>query len=754
MRTNGFARGEKGVRLSGVAHNRDFVEARAGRMRTNGFARGEKDVRSLRFGGRGGVRYPVTSDVEKSEGQEGMWAQFALACAGLCALLFVPGALALRGAGARLDVAIGSAPLVSLVAYGVVAIALSWSNVPASTAAVALPVLVVSLVVWAIGRRRAICARRPLSAATRHRLVVLAVYVLLGCAATTILLVSNLGTPDSFFQAWDNVAHFNLVRSMHDSGVWSTLETTYYPGDMSAIDPYATVPHFYPAGWHLLAVMLMDVFGQLSVTAAANVVNVVTCAVVFPAGCCLMLSRALGARPRTVLLGAVVCLAFPSFPWNLIVRWTLYPNLLSLALLPAEIASFMGLAARRVPRPQRRASAVAFLLGGVSLALAQPNSVFSAAVFLAPWCACRVWEWRRDQGDTHRQAALWTCAFVAFVAAIWVGACVAPPLQGVVGYYWEPILTLESALNGVTNLSFGGGEDRCALVVLVGVGLVTCLARLRLRWLAVPYLFCCVGFVIAATGPDEPIKHILTGFWYTDPYRMAAMAVIFGVPVAAVGLSGVVDVALRVARLAWRAVPLCMVGSLVAAAFAILLFSPAILVRMGWQDLVWHDDYALLATQVAERSDASLRTGYDAEKIAFVERVLDLIGPDELVLNLPYDGSVYAYGVSGLNTYWRYMADYNEKNDHELEGSRLLRRELAFALDGSRPDVIAALEDTGARYLLVLTRDQEEMAAAYVPYRPRDWRGIQPLGDDTPGLETVLAEGDMRLYRIDASAWA
>lgn len=680
-----------------------------------------------------------------------MWAQFALACAALCALLFVPGALALRGVGARLDAALGLAPLVSLVAYGVVAVALGWANVPASTAAVALPVLLASLAVWALGRRRASRAPRSRSSTTRQRLVTLAAYVLLGCVATVVLLVSNLGTPDSFFQAWDNVAHFNLVRSMHDSSVWSTLETTYYPGDMAAVDPFATSPHFYPAGWHLLAVMLMDVFGQLSVTAAANVVNVVTCAVVFPAGCCLMLSRALGARPRTVLLGAVVCLAFPSFPWNLIVRWTLYPNLLSLAMLPAEIAAFMGLAARHATRRERVASGVALVMGAGSLVLAQPNTIFSAGVFLAPWCACRVWEWRRDKGDGHRRAAAWTCGFLALVVALWIGACVAPPLEGVVGYYWDPILDLESALRGVTDLSFGGGEDRRALEVLVGVGLVVCLVRPHLRWLAMPYLFCCVGFVIAATGPDEPIKHILTGFWYTDPYRMAAMAVIFGVPIAAVGLSGVCDAALRVARLAIR-VPARAASAVCAAVFAWLLFSPAVLVRLGQDHLVWEDDYALLVTQVADRSDASLRVGYDAEKIAFVERSLDLIGPDALVLNLPYDGSVYAYGVSGLNTYWRYMSGYDEENERELPGSRLVRRELAGALDGSRPEVLEALADSGVEYLLVLTRDQEEMLASYVPYRPRDWRGIQPLGDDTPGLEVLLAEGDMRLYRIDESS--
>lgn len=30
------------------------------------------------------------------------------------------------------------------------------------------------------------------------------------------------------------------------------------------------------------------------------------------------------------------------------------------------------------------------------------------------------------------------------------------------------------------------------------------------------------------------------------------------------------------------------------------------------------------------------------------------------------------------------------------------------------------------------------------------WRGIDSIRDDTPGFEAVLAEGDMRLYKITA----
>lgn len=33
-------------------------------------------------------------------------------------------------------------------------------------------------------------------------------------------------------------------------------------------------------------------------------------------------------------------------------------------------------------------------------------------------------------------------------------------------------------------------------------------------------------------------------------------------------------------------------------------------------------------------------------------------------------------------------------------------------------------------------------------YKPEDWAGIESVTDETPGFEVVLADGDMRLYKI------
>lgn len=675
-----------------------------------------------------------------------MWPEFWLAFLLASALLVAPGTLVLLAAGARPAVALGSSPLVSLVLYGAMGVLVAAVGVPASTPVVAGPPLLAAAALFA-WRVRSVRSLPRLGVAQRHELAAMGACVLAGLAVTVLLLVANLPSPDAFVQAWDNVAHFNMVRSMERSRMWSTLSVTYYPGGAAAIDPLPTGAHYYPEGWHLIAVMLVDALG-VSVTCAANVVNAVSCAVVMPAGTYLMLLRTFGREPRVAALGALVCLAFPSIPWNFIPRWTLYPNLFSFALLPSVIASFMGVAARKATRRSRILSAAVFVVGGAALFFAQPNSVFSAAVFLAPWCGWRVFEWRRARGERRRRAALWAALWAALVVALWAIMLNLPFLAGVVGYWWPPVTSFDNAVEGVFGLDFGAGEPRYALRLLVAVGFVSACLDARRRWLVVPFSFAALAFVIAG-GTSLALKTLLSGFWYTDPYRVAAMAALFAIPLAALGVHEVICCGKRLLVRVPRAVALVTPAALVL--FAVGLYLPALLARVGIVPPTEHpDNFYGLAREMAEKNDGSRRVGYSDEKIAFVERALELTGTDAVVLNQPYDGSVYAFGVSDMNVYWRYMAGYGYADEDEIESgqSSLLRRRLAAALYGTDPAAVAALEESGAEYLLVLSRDREEMGAAFGPYVSSDWVGLQTIDDETPGLEVLLAEGDMRLYRI------
>lgn len=150
-----------------------------------------------------------------------------------------------------------------------------------------------------------------------------------------------------------------------------------------------------------------------------------------------------------------------------------------------------------------------------------------------------------------------------------------------------------------------------------------------------------------------------------------------------------------------------------------------------------------MTKQIEWSNEYDLERGYTADEQAFVGRVLDLLGPDEPVLNSPYDGSIYAYGVDGLNVYYRSQGGYG--TDEERDASVVLRKSLADI--GEAPSVRQVVEGEGIHYVMKL--HESDSNGYYFPnYRPEDWEGIEDVDDDTPGLEVVLAEGDMRLYRI------
>ena len=681
-----------------------------------------------------------------------MWGWFFAACVIESLLLVIPGTLLLRAAGlARVD-ALCLSPMVSLVLYGVAGVLFSAVVIPCTTLTVAVPLILVALAVWLALRHR-----RPWQEPTSLKEVagelrLPALYVAVGVVAAMAVLVGSLGRPDSFIQTWDNVCHFNLIRAFVDSHEWSTLATTYYPGAASAFDPFPGTQGYYPAGWHLLGALAVDALG-VPVTLAANVVNAVVVGVVWPLGACALMRQLFEGRLARVC-GAVCCCVFPAFPWNLIERWTLYPNLLAFALLPMALTALLMLTAEGQTRRGRLRAAVIVVASGASLCLAQPNAGFSAVLFAVPYGAWRIWWWRFPRrGLAH--ALICVGAALCLSAAAWVALCLAPFLQGVVGFFWKPMISSRQAFEGIVGGSFIGGDPQPLLTLVLAVGIVVAW-RQHKRWLVAAFALASASFFVAATGADSALKHLVAGFWYTDPYRLGATATVFAVPLAALGLAALAELAARGASaLAVRMrdsaphsklSPCARVA--VVASFAVAAIGPAALVSAGLTSAQYLGDLGWVAHGIAKRCDARGRFGFNEEKIAFAARARELVGPSAMVLNEPFDGSVYAYGVSGLNVMWRYMSGYDESE--ESEASVALRSGLVelSGTDADSEEVRKALEETGAEYLLRLGGTPTGERPYFEPFHHDDWEGVLAVDDETPGFDVVLAEGNMRLYRI------
>ena len=139
---------------------------------------------------------------------------------------------------------------------------------------------------------------------------------------------------------------------------------------------------------------------------------------------------------------------------------------------------------------------------------------------------------------------------------------------------------------------------------------------------------------------------------------------------------------------------------------------------------------------------------YTSDERAFVRRVKDVVPESSIILNEPYDGSVYAYGADSLNVYYRTFAEYGYSAS-ESDTSATIRESLSRI--ASSDEAKSAVEEVGAQYLLLLDVGHEDLSRlTMISYHEEAWRGMDDITDDTPGFEVVLSEGDMRLYRIIA----
>ena len=331
-----------------------------------------------------------------------------------------------------------------------------------------------------------------------------------------------------------------------------------------------------------------------------------------------------------------------------------------------------------------------------------------------------------------------------------------PFLSAVVEHSWGAAqYPLEAVLHTLM-LGFMDDGVQLVLMVFVFVGMFWTLKERRWLWLSASYVLAC-GMFIVGVSTSGRLQHLLTGFWYTDYYRVAAMAAIFGIPLAAMGVA---LVARTIARLlsrsrdkapAWATSIACALCAFVLVWGTFFLDDPRADIspssevpNMGrgamtlvWQRLSWQNNVDYIYT-TAEK-----------EFVAEVEQVLP---EGAVVINNPNDGSCFCYVVDGMRTYYRYLRTYGEGG--ETEDSALIRSRLDSISYDDR--VKEAVENVGAEYLLLLDQGRwynpsDPDSNFFFTYDDNSlWAGIDYVRDSTPGFEVVLARDDMRLYRITA----
>lgn len=616
----------------------------------------------------------------------------------LAGLLFVPGWLVVRALGARGLESVAIAPALSVGVLGgwataAAAVGVRWSLPLYGVATVATTILA------GLGAR--LGRRPPPRLPVRRRWLgrpslSAAIAVGVGVAVTLATLLPAIGRPDELVDSPDAVFHLNRIRLLLDTGNFAPTNGSLYPSGFHA--------------WTATGMLAV----HAPILAAANAATVVLAALVWPLGCVALVRQALGPSRLLLYAGGLASAAFIAFPTMLLGWGVLWPNLMGTALTSGALALMLEAA-----RSRSRGQVLAFLASLPGLALVHPNAVISLVVFALAWFfAARLRAgvlghspWRAVVRDSLAVAA-------ALAAGMLAAPLLSSRLAATQAYSWPghvPVPTAVVELVGgrlqVTSVAWG-------LLLLLGLGTWWILTRARA---AVPvlamWLAAVVLYVLAASSTLEGTA-LVTGYWYNDKVRLAALATVPGVVMVAAAAPAIRRLLLRVPGL--RRAPL-------AAGVAALAAVPLLSVVAD------HADRSRLLRDYFHPAPPE-RIILDPARQADLERLAAFVPSGQSVVGRPENGSPLLYALTGTRTLYRSIP-MPPSGDELLIGTGL--RDVA-----TRPDVCAALRRRDVRFAL-------ESPDVYWLDHPDRSSGLVRLAT-APGLVKVATAGRYTLYRITA----
>ncbi len=616
-------------------------------------------------------------------------------------------ALGLRGLWAAAlagPFAVSTVAMASVIAPMV---GVSWSILPVAVMALVLAgLLLVS--------RRAFEARWPRAVAARTT-PVRAAWALVALAGAAGIIgwrvLTAFGEPGTISQTFDNVFHLNAVRYILDTGSASSLTVGHMTGPAG----------FYPAVWHAIAALVVQLTGA-SIPVAVQAVVLVTSAVLWPAGAIALASSLLGARPAVMLATGAVAAAVPAFPMLMLDYGVLYPYQLSLALLPAVLA----VTARLVVRPANPtlAESVWWLvaLAGTmpALVLAHPGGFMGWVALSAPLFL--VFLWRRFRAAATRRGRI--IVIVVTIVYLGIGLVLDKELRPVLeARQWPTPLSLTAAVEQALTVSMFVGVPAILVAIAAIVGVVTLLVRRDAGDVALVAMWA-VGallFVAVSGFPHGALRDALTGSWYNDWPRLAALFTVALVPVAVAGLVAtgtLVARAVRIDRLGGATRGIVLVAACAAVAVAAQYPAMPVETRHATRMYQAGPDAALLST----------------DERALLDRIDDIVADDAVIVGNPYTGTGLAYALADRRVLMPHMLVQSTPD------AQLILAELD---DPTDPVALCrALEREGVEYAL-------DFGGREVHAGTHDYPGLDDLagGNDA---ELVMEQGDARLYRITA----
>ena len=712
-----------------------------------------------------------------------MWLEFFQSVVVIIALLYVPGVILLHASGMPKPWALVSAPLVSCALFFIEGEIFSALNIPIPLAVMVLVPLLIAVLVnvyvfyVAPKHKEGLNDKKPVKskairAGKRSTNPVPAficeelpfwiplLYVAIGLLTVGLLFLPTLPSASSFVQGWDIVHHLDVTQAMIESQKYSSIHYDFYSTVEASITPWEPgTSGFYPSGWNIIVALTTQLVST-TVPIAGNALNFVSAAIIFPLSICSLIAKVLPKHRIALISGAFVCLAFFVFPWSLLIYGPIFPNTVAFCVMPSIWWIFMQMTRSKTPKHDLIWLIVIFVLGLITLFILHPSTIFSSIVVLLPWSFARIGESKRRVILFGKQIKPVTLAYAFFIFAlvIWSVFYYVLIVRGVaLNFWWSAYSSLQDAILHALGMdfigqSYAGGElvsPQPILSICVLVGAVWTFKHKQARWMVSAFMYLSILCIFIITF-DVPLKGYLSGFWYTDPFRIAASCVIMAIPLAALGLATLAEAALETFA-SWRekasqaqTCVFCNVWAKPLIAGAVIACVVVLNYVVPMPNLKSEKPIPA-ATAFKQASEKAYGDHYilTSEELEFLRRVELTVPAGAVIANLPQDGSLWAYGTNDLHVLWRFPNGYDAS---ERPASAILRKRLNRI--ASDPEVLQTVRDLNVQYVLILNNVVDYSNAVTSTYKPGTFRGITQITDTTPGFEVVLEEGSMRLYKI------
>lgn len=654
--------------------------------------------------------------------------------------IFAPGCLLTKCLGYDNVKSIAIAPPVSCCIFLTLGVVLHILNINAGVISMLLIPTAVLLVIYSLIKHRFGSSNNK-----ANQLLILSLYVLIGILLVLLVLFKHQHGFGAFQPDNDNATHLAIIKNMASSKILSVLSTSAY-FDTSVSPEINTAGSFYPSIFHLLAALSILTSG-VAVQTAENITAAVIIAMVYTSGC-YALFRAIEPSNRNLTIAGVVgSLLIVGFPWRFIVWGPLYPNLLSLSLIPAALSVEIEICNSIKENKLDLRQVFLFLLTIIAVSGSHPNGLFTFGVLSIGLLSDTLFSKVRATTKKGKFIPVFaTLGFLACVIAIWTICFLLPAFQGVVNYKWPANQSLHKAVISLLFFGFTRDSGDPILLILLCIGIVHTMRRKEFRWLVASYLLTAFMFIIAVSS-DGVVKQYLCGFWYCDHNRIAACTSLAAMPLICIGIASVFSL-LDNSVSNWHSIktkgtPIIKL-SVSVLIILIVCFPFFIDNYLGYPTTF--QDYKRLLDYKFDKESPSV---YSSDEVDFVNKSDKLIKPGAKVINIPFDGSCLAYDIQGLNTYYRDPHISGSKNSTETEHSWLYRKQLSNYLDCQQ--IRDALKNDHIEYVLMLDdgESEGEPERYFAGYNENDWSGITSINENTPGFSLVLAKDDMKLYRIN-----